>query len=93
MDKEREIEEMAIVLSTEDGSTDDCPDCEHITMCFRQCDAEKLYNEGYRKADDVRKETAKEILQDLYELCKERQEISWDDIYYFVLKYGVDVEE
>lgn len=65
MDKEKEIEEMAIILSTEDGTTTDCQDCDHRTMCFRQCDAEKLYNAGYCKADEVRKETAKEIFDEL----------------------------
>ena len=59
MDKEKEIEEMVDELSIElkegmkDGSFWD----------FMYCVAEKMIGErGYRKADEVRKETAKEIL-------------------------------
>lgn len=31
--------------------------------------AEALYNAGYRKVDDVRKETAKEIFQKVVNIC------------------------
>ena len=39
------------------------------------------------------KETAKEILQQIYNLCKVRNSIQFDDIYYLVNRYGVEVEE
>ena len=40
------------------------------TSCYGLCEelkAEKLYNAGYRKADEVRKETAKKIFDVLYQ--------------------------
>lgn len=47
---------------------------------------------GERKAKEARKETAKEILQQIYNLCKVRGSIQFDDIYYLVNRYGVEVE-
>ncbi len=40
----------------------------------------------------VRKDTAKEILQIIYELCKVRKEIQWDDVWYLVKRYGVEMD-
>ena len=40
-----------------------CPYCGGLSSR----EAEKIYNAGYRKADEVRKETAKEILDMLYD--------------------------
>lgn len=47
--------------------------CCPLTANFRPCDAaleyaEAIYNTGYRKADEVRKETAREILDMLYDM-------------------------
>ena len=49
-------------------------------------------NIGKEMFNKVRKETAKEILQQIHNLCKERDSIQFDDIYYLVNKYGVEVE-
>lgn len=46
----------------------------------------------YHKADEVRKETAIGILQGIYELCKEKKQIEFDDVFYWVMKYGVEVD-
>lgn len=64
--------------------------------------AKYLYDAGYRKADDVKRETAKEILSDIYFNLKisAKEEPKSND-YYNVLgwieeiakEYGVEVEE
>ena len=62
--------------------------------------AKALYGAGYRKVDDVRKETAKEIMQCLYDKCYEIQNlrecvahITPLDILQLAKHYGVEVEE
>lgn len=64
--------------------------------------AEELYKSGYRKADEVRKETAREILNYLHDLggCGAKDDFikGWDaaiDGAYkdISCKYGVEVEE
>lgn len=59
-----------------------------------------LYDAGYRKVDDVHKETAKEILQTLYDECYEINDetgegmgnfVSDDDILCLAKHYGVEV--
>lgn len=65
--------------------------------------AKALYDDaGYRKVDDVRKETAKEILQALYDKCSEINDETGESIGYFIAdddilclakQYGVEVEE
>lgn len=63
-----------------------------------------LYDAGYRKAEKVRKETAKEILQTLYDKCfkfVKRKRILGSftcyvasyDILELAKQYGVEVEE
>lgn len=63
--------------------------------------AKALYDAGYRKVDDVRKEMAKEILQTLYDECyginDETGEsmgnfVSDDDILCLAKHYGVEVD-
>lgn len=59
MNKEQKIEEMKKVMCEEYGKECDfCP----CSDCANEMIAERLYNAGYRKANYVRKETAKEIL-------------------------------
>lgn len=62
--------------------------------------AKALYDAGYRKVDDVRKETAKEILQTLYDECSEITDETGEGVGYFVIdddilclakQYGVEV--
>lgn len=64
--------------------------------------AEMLYNAGYRKADEVRNETAKEILKILYDQGIDKNIIECCSIYdingiliakEICEKYGVKVEE
>lgn len=79
--------------------------CEHIDdkSCNIFFESELFYNAGYRKADDVRKETAKEVLNDLYYNLQVsvQEKISKSNDYYNILgwieeiakEYGVEVEE
>ena len=63
--------------------------------------AKALYDAGYRKVDDVRKEMVKEILQTLYDKCYEINDetgesmgnfVSDDDILCLAKHYGVEVD-
>lgn len=63
--------------------------------------AKALYDAGYRKVDDVRKEMAKEILQTLHDECYEINNetgesmgnfVSDDDILCLAKHYGVEVD-
>ena len=47
--------------------------------------AEALYDADYRKVDDVRKETAKVILQTLYDKCSEITDETGEGMGYFVI--------
>ena len=46
-----------------------------------------------RNAIAIRKETAKEILLPIYELCKVRGTITFDDLYFLYKREGVEVKE
>ena len=85
-DKEQQILEMADLLF--DYAEDYCDADGHIITNKL---AETLYESGYHKADEVRRETAKEILQEIY-----------DEIDYYscqpaieqlAKEYGVEVEK
>lgn len=62
--RDKQIEEMAIVLS--DGGCRKC-DCDANGRfnCKLLYDAELLYNAGYRKASDVAREIFEEVMQAL----------------------------
>lgn len=90
VNKQKEIEEMAIHI---DETCDDVEDNKCNSRKCSLCMSKHLVKEGYRKADEVRKETAKEILQGIYALCKERGQIQFDDVFYWAMKYGVGVDE
>lgn len=68
MTKQEEIKKMAITMCGyyNDGKCifRNCAPCDKFNSqeCSYKEDSEELYYAGYRKADDVRKETAKEIL-------------------------------
>lgn len=77
MTKQEQIEEMVKTVVDREknyviGETE-CKKC-NLNKCDLHCnihseisyDCETLYNAGYRKAEEARKETAKEILQRLY---------------------------
>lgn len=80
----------------------DCKECWAYKNCAFIYDANILYKAGYRKADEVRKETAREILNYLHDLggCGAKDDFikGWDaaiDGAYkdISCKYGVEVEE
>lgn len=89
-----EIEEVLINKSKYTGK--DCTNCDHWFGSFCgapiKCQAEALYNAGYRKVDDVRKETAKEILQ---EWADDNSSMGLDNTFVknIAKKYSVEVEE
>ena len=62
MTKQEQIEEMTKLINSKEIYP--CEDDVHCENCFcsHKDTAEKLYNAGYRKAEEVRKETAKEII-------------------------------
>lgn len=76
MTKEDQIEEMAHAMK---GCISyDCAECRKthayngdLFNCFAEDYANRLYNAGYRKADEVRKETAREILNLVYQRVKD----------------------
>ena len=64
MTKQEQIEEIKQVLIKT------CKRCRTFEEDYMQSKyAEALYNAGYRKVDDVRKETAKEIFQKVVNIC------------------------
>lgn len=97
MDKQKEIEEMAQAICSivKDGVKKSCNDClfgrRSLEARCKWCTyAVQIYEAGYRKADEVRKETTMELL----DLLKFGYELPIDDIAKEILeKYGVEVEE
>lgn len=94
MTKQQEIEEMAEVLSDDfcatfdDGQGQDCSlDCD-------KCRAHRVVEAGYRKADEVRKETLKEIFSWLHIRTKNGRVID-DTVLIKTAKetFGVEVDE
>ncbi|MCD8372025.1 MAG: hypothetical protein LUD27_01845 [Clostridia bacterium] len=104
MDKEKEIQEMASVIC---GVGDGCGDtCQYFkaNKCLSEdgATAEVLYNAGYRKTDEVQKETAKEIYDnfksDIFPTLFESN-APYDETYIkkyinrLFARYGVEVED
>ena len=92
MDKEKEIEEMArdigdVLAVTYEG--DSFP----FTMHTRFYLSKALIKAGYRKADEVRKKTAKEIWGCFKGYKKEFRIIEWGMIKRIFQEYGVEVDE
>ena len=90
MNKQEQIEEMAKIVD----------EMYNVYTTTADDIAEGLYNAGYRKAEEIRKKTAKEIMQCLYEKCYEIQNlrecvahITPLDILQLAKHYGVEVEE
>ena len=84
MNKQKEIEEMAICV---DETCDDVEDNKCNSRKCSLCISKHLVGEGYRKADEVRKETAKEILKEV------RQNAGGRWLAELCEKYGVEVDE
>ncbi len=97
MDREKEIEEMAKTVYN--GCRVACSDCRERALCEVRHVAEVLVDEGYRKADEVRKETAKEVLFALLDKKFEMDDKGrvcivdiYDELNRLFEKYGVEVE-
>ena len=73
MTKQEQIAEMAVlgcVRNPQAHTTEECLKCGFSDGCcnaYRH--AEALYNAGYQKAEEVRKETAKEIYSKMYDFA------------------------
>lgn len=86
MDRQEHIEEMVSILAASNNPFVDVP----IEIMPKV--AEALYNADYRKADEVRKETARGIFSDLTKVfCPNF--ISKCHIECMAKKYGVEVED
>ena len=55
--------------------------------------AKEIISAGYRRVDEVRKETAKEILQWLYNLCKGGFSLNASEVRRIAKDHGVEVDE
>lgn len=67
-----------------------CSICDNCENCLEY----KLKTMGYCKADEVRKETAKEILQELIDIMNAKcDDINADELNIMAKKYGVEVDE
>ena len=90
MTKQEEIEKIEKVLQDEQikiaNTVDEFTKLQQVGI--NRCNAEAFYNAGYRQE----KEVAKEILQPIYELCKVCKEITFDDLNFLVMKYGLELE-
>lgn len=119
MNKQEQIEEMVKTVVDREkncviGETE-CKKC-NLNKCDLHCnihseisyDCETLYNAGYRKAEEVRKETAKEILDEIdnalhdLAMCYAKGHKDYYAVCEYVhlkiiskiaKKYGVEVEE
>lgn len=106
--REKRIEKMARDMCNRKMTCEECigvhgdiyfrdkSDCKY---CFA---ATRAYNAGYRKADEVKKETAKRFLKMLYDMGVDRQTIETCGIYdvngsalarFVSQEFGVEVEE
>lgn len=103
MTKQEQIDEIAVlgcVRNPKAYTAEECGKCGFKQgMCNAYRHAEALYNVGYRKAEEVRKETAEEILQYLYDKCFELGEdgkcsLLCDVIHILHLakQYGVEIK-
>lgn len=88
MTKQEQIENMIGVMSASNNPFVDVP----IEIMPQV--AEALYNAGYRKIDEVRKETAKEVLQTIMDIIKKSDCFLSQEVVRILAKNrGVEVEE
>jgi hypothetical protein len=100
MTKQEQIEEMAVIGCVRNPQAHTAEECAKCDFKQGQCNAyrhaEKLYNAGYRKAEEVRKETAEKILNELIDSSNKitffdcRMALGLDKL---TEQYGVEVEE
>nr|DAI57300.1 MAG TPA: hypothetical protein [Caudoviricetes sp.] len=103
MTKQEQIEEITKTACVACAPHACCP----LTAEFRPCGAaleyaKAVYDAGYRKADGVRKETAKEILDMLYDMGIDKEILECCRIFdvnggslakQICEKYGVEIEK
>ena len=103
MTKQEQIEEISKTACVACAPHNCCP----LTANFRPCSAaleyaKAVYDAGYRKADSVRKETAKEILDMLYDIGIDNETLECCRIFdvngvslakQICEKYGVEIEK
>lgn len=100
-DKEKQLKEMSLIIDENfNGSSEgvgDCPEWKGCKDCggdvFVQCQSCKTAHALIEAGFGDIKQVAKEIFQILYELCKVRKQIEWDDIWFLVKRYGVEVDD
>ena len=86
MDKKKEKEELATIICGEKHGTIDF-------ICVPNA-VDNILNAGYRKADEVRKETAKEILDEVWALVNRKDTINLSTrIKEIAERNGVEVDE
>ena len=88
MDKEKEIEEMVKIARKYSEKFANTPYYKGV-----KTDMEAIYEAGYRKADEVRKETAKEILCYLKATMTDGLLKNHEILNALMREYGVEVEE
>lgn len=103
MTKQEQIEEMAKTACAACAPKASCPLLPNARPCGAALEyAEAVYNAGYRKADGVRKETAKEILDMLYVMGIDKETLECCRIFdvngvslakQICEKYGVEIEQ
>lgn len=88
-DKQKQIEEMAKEMCKEYGTYTCKNECQLCGDCANEYIAENLIAAGYRKQSD----TAREILQYLYEKMGNVSLSDTELVLYLAEQYGVEVEE
>ena len=83
MNKEKEIEELSATLGMR---------YQNLSRAATLDIASAIIEAGYRKSDEVRKETAKEILEYL-RAVQEKDELKNCDLDWIAMQYGVEVDE
>ena len=92
-EREKRIEEIARILCKQNWN---CTKCTFENGCLYKDNAQLIYDAAYRRADEVRKETAKEILQEIasvFYAVGDVFELTRQDIQELAEHYGVEVEE
>ena len=88
MNKEKEIEEMVEIARKYSENFANTPYYKGVYT-----DMEAIYEAGYRKADKVRKETAKEIWKDFKLQRNHFDDWEWEVVKLICRTYGIEVDE
>ena len=100
MTEQEQIAEIAVIGCVRNPQAHTAEECAKCDFKQGQCNAyrhaEKLYNAGYQKTEEVRKETAEKILNELIDSSNKitffdcRMALGLDKL---AKQYGVEVEE